>query len=466
MATRYRGRRGRTIHRPQVVTGGRRYADPVGIFGRQSARERLRRATRESLAIPSFSAPVDCTPWVTGGLWPAELSATTAETATLAEHLSADLQRIAWSANDELRSLRRAGLADPARHAAEAKVVSEARARAERRVESALRHMRNAAVETHSTNPRVNAAENRHRAGLDSTQVIPAVTAELPPADPPVAVADEQPDVTEAPEISEAAEIAEIAEIAEDAGDAGDAEAAADELIVAPPSEPVIEPVIEKLQVAAQPESDAERLQRLLAFVARQEPRLNWAVGDRADGATVLVTDLAHGWIPSAIALPDGVRLLEPERRSGKVTALLGETTNSVSYAPGYSLGRAGDVGATESSVRPRELPAVADLGWALGDATHWRDGLPRMVHTLARAAASGTGVAEAEIDVLRVHLDTARHRLIVQYPDVEPTLLLECLLLSATESLAIGDSASANYHFSWFQTLSASADGPFVPQL
>jgi Family of unknown function (DUF5631)/Family of unknown function (DUF5632) len=410
--------------------------------------------------MPSFSAPADCTPWVIGGLWPAELSATTAETATLAEHLSADLQRIAWSANDELRSLRRADLADPARHAAEANVVSEARARAERRVESALRHMRNAAMETHSTNPQVNAAENRHRAGLDSTQVIPAVAAELPPADPPVAVADEQPDVTEAPA---AAEISEISEAAEAAGDAEDA---GDELIVAPPSEPAIEPVIEKLQVAAQPESDAERLQRLLAFVARQEPRLNWAVGDRADGATLLVTDLAHGWIPSAIALPDGVRLLEPERRSGKVTALLGETTNSVSYAPGYSLGRAGDVGATESSVRPRELPAVADLGWALGDATHWRDGLPRMVHTLARAAASGTGVAEAEIDVLRVHLDTARHRLIVQYPDVEPTALLDCLLLSATESLATGDPVSANYHVAWFQKLSASTAGPFAPQI
>jgi hypothetical protein len=87
-------------------------------------------------------------------------------------------------------------------------------------------------------------------------------------------------------------------------------------------------------------------------------------------------------------------------------------------------------------------------------------------VHTVARAAASGTGVAEAEIDVLRVHLDTARHRLLVQYPDVEPRALLDCLLLSATESLATGDPVSANYHFAWFQKLGASTAGLFAPQI
>ena len=59
-----------------------------------TARQRLRRATRESLTIPAFSSPVDCTPWVTGGLWPAELSPATDETATLAKYLKDDLQRI------------------------------------------------------------------------------------------------------------------------------------------------------------------------------------------------------------------------------------------------------------------------------------------------------------------------------------------------------------------------------------
>ena len=89
----------------------------MAIFGRITARQRLRRATRESLAIPAFSSPIDCSPWVTGGLWPAELSTITPETATLAEYLKADLQRIANSANDELRIIKRAGMADLARQA-------------------------------------------------------------------------------------------------------------------------------------------------------------------------------------------------------------------------------------------------------------------------------------------------------------------------------------------------------------
>ena len=433
MAPRYAGRRGHTIHRPQGPTGSRRYAEPVGIFGRKSARQRLRRATRESLSIPTFTSAVDCTPWVIGGLWPAELSTTTAETATLAEHLKVDLQRIARTANDELRSLSRAGRSDPARQAAEANVVSEARARAERRVESTLRHLRNVQREVPPSYP---------RADLDKTQVIPAVAAQLRIVDPPPVTAADETGQTEVPAVAPP-------------------DAEVDEPVVAAP-----EPVIETLEVAPEPEPDAERLQRLLAFVARQEPRLNWAVGDREDGMTLLVTDLAHGWIPSGIALPDGVRLLEPEPRSGKVTALLGDSTHSASYAPGDSMGWLVDVIATESSVRPRELPAVADLGWVLGEATQWRDGLPRIVHTVARAAASGTGVAEAEIDVLRVHLDTARHRLLVQYPNVEPKALLDCLLLSATESLATRDPVSANYHFAWFQRLSSSTAGPLAPQM
>ena len=42
------------------------------------------------------------------------------------------------------------------------------------------------------------------------------------------------------------------------------------------------------------------------------------------------------------------------------------------------------------------------DLGWLLSEATHWRDGLPRMVNTLAKAGAGGTGVIDAEIDILQ----------------------------------------------------------------
>ncbi|MGH3968483.1 MAG: DUF5631 domain-containing protein, partial [Mycobacterium sp.] len=54
-------------------------------------------------------------------------------------------------------------------------------------------------------------------------------------------------------------------------------------------------------------------------------------------------------------------------------------------------------------------------------------------------------------------HLDTARYQILAQYPDVDVALLLNCLLLAATEGIASGDMVSANYHFAWFQTLSAA---------
>ncbi|SPM29771.1 hypothetical protein MTAB308_3263, partial [Mycobacterium terramassiliense] len=403
----------------------------VAIFGRITARQRLRRATRESLTIPAFSSPVDCTPWVTGGLWPAELSTTTAETATLAEYLRDDLQRITRSANDELRKIRLADMPEFVRRAEEARVVEDARARAVRRVDSAIRHV-------HAVKP----GPPFDGADLEATQIIPRVTDAAPAPDedvvgeldPPVlgdaAADEEEPDASEG------------------------RHRASDEASNAPRPEPT-----EEIPVPARAsESDDERLQRLLAFVVHQEPRLNWAIGDRPDGSTVLVTDFAHGWIPPGIALPEGVRLVEPERRTGKVSALIGETRRLRTYAPGDSLGWLDDFAETRASAQPRELPAVDDLGWELSQATHWRDGLPRMVHTLARAAAAGTGVAEEEIDLLRVHLDTARYQLLIQYPNIDPALFLNCLLLAATEGAVTGDLVSANYHLAWFHKLNEPA--------
>jgi hypothetical protein len=367
----------------------------VAIFGRRTARQRLRRAARESLTVPAFSSPIDCTPWVIGGLWPAELSTIDAVNATLAEYLKVDLDRIASSANDELKIIRRAGMADSARKAEEARVIDDARASALRRVESAVRHLRTAKAEIPVAYPRPDRANDFARRDLETTRVLPAVRTAT----------------------------AEVSEFPEPAGE---------------------------------PESDSERLQRLLTFVVRQEPGLTWAVGEREDGTTVVVTDLAHGWIPPGITLPEGVRLLEPERRTGKARALVGDAILAASYAPGDFLGRSTDVAATKSSVQPRQLPAVEDLGWVLGQATRWRDGLPRIVHTLARAATAGTGVIDEEVDLLRVHLDTARYRLLGQYPEVDPALLLNCLLLAATEGIVTGDLIAANYHLAWFQKLSA----------
>ena len=419
----------------------------MAIFGRRTARQRLRRAARESLTIPAFSSPVDCTPWVTGGLWPAELSTATDETATLAAYLKDDLQRITRSANDELRTLKRAGMADFAQQAEEARVVDEARARAVRRVESTMRQLHAVKAVEHE---RPQDVESLNGANLEKTEIIPVVTdVEAPEATE--GERDEAPVGGQpASEVTTEEEQVDPAEGRHRASDDDNADAAEAE----PPPEPAEVPVVPA--TASPRESDDERARRLLAFVVHQEPRLNWAIGDRPDGTTVLVTDLAHGWIPPGIAIPEGVRLLDPERRSGKVSALVGETRRTVTYTPGDSLGRLDDFAETKASAQPRELPAVDDLGWELSQVTHWRDGLPRMVHTLARAAGAGTGVVEEEIDLLRVHLDTARYQLLIQYPNVDPALFLNCLLLAATEGAVTGDSVAANYHLAWFQKLNA----------
>jgi hypothetical protein len=534
-------------------------------------------------------------------LWPAELSTVTAETAPLVKYLRADLQRIVNSANEELKTIRRSGLADPERQAEEARVIEGARAFAVRRVESSVRHLRkltpqlrpqyrpvNGAEETEKTRrfrvaPRVQTGANgstdssaqplpesperdrRDDAVVDqpdsraepvevAEQATPAAQPELaepelaepnrwePAAEPEPEVA--QPDkwepahafesdhteVLARPELAEPdrwepaaepepevaqpdrwepahafesdhTEVLARPELAEPdrwepaaesepeaaqpdrwepahAFESDDTEVLAEIATVLAEIAPLAEPPVQQppRQPSAvrhpeppaddaattrnpaplvEPEADRERLERLLKFVARQEPGLRWAIGNREDGTTLLVTDLAHGWIPPGITLPAEIRLLEPGQRSGNAAALLGRTTLSATYAPSDPLGWATDYDLTNTSSQPRDLPAVDDLGWLVGEATHWRDGLPRIVHTLAKAGAAGTGVVEAEIDLLRVYLDTTRYQLLAQYPDVDPGALLNCLLLAAAEGIATGNTVNANYHFAWFQMLS-----------
>jgi len=508
--------------------------------------------------IPAFRSPVDCTPWVTGGLWPAELSTVTAETAPLVKYLKADLQRIVNSANEELKNIRCAGLIDSTRQAEEARVINDARAFAVRRVESTVRHLHNMKSKLPTEHRPVNGAVDTEK--TTRFKLAPPRPEPTPPTDIPAPVAPEQdfqpvpsvesphsweqnfqpaPSVEQPkswepepledwePPFAEPAE-PETAEFETAAFEAAEPETFELEIAqpeIAEPEEsqpkhafesddtevleelasllqeitplaepPVIEPlavqpvIVEPLAVelpAVEPpnpapaagrtepgtdvteatrhlpvveptESERDRLERLLKFVARQEPGLRWAIGTREDGATLLVTDLAHGWIPPGITLPAEVRLLEPAWRTGTAAALLGQTTLTAKYAPGDPLGWATDYEVTDTSSQPRELPVVDDLGWLLGEATHWRDGLPRMVNTLAKAGAAGTGIVEAEIDILRVYLDTSRYQLLAQYPDIDAGLLLNCLLLAATEGIATKNQVSANYHFAWFQSLSA----------
>ena len=437
----------------------------------------------------------------------------TANTAPLVKYLKTDLQRIVNSANEELKGIRLAGLTDSARRAEEARVMNEARAFAVRRVESTVRHLRNMTTKSPPQYQPVNGADDGEKA--QRFKLSPPRPDVVEPVETPEAAEISEPPTASlpVPEFSLADELeswepatAAVAreavvaepESLEPAGfaapspfDSDDTEvleelsnllheispptAAAVEPpppVPEPPAPPVsmFEPVAAVPVVAERPIDDAtpsplpqppsepahERLERLLKFVARQEPGLRWAIGNRDDGTTLLVTDLAYGWIPPGITLPAEVHLLEPARRKGTATALLGKTTLSATYAPGDPLGWATDYDATDTSLQPRELPPVDDLGWVLSEATHWRDGLPRLVNTLAKAGAAGTGIVDAEIDILRVYLDTSRYQLLAQYPDVDAGLLLNCLLLAATEGIATKNQVSANYHFAWFHVLNA----------
>jgi hypothetical protein len=331
------------------------------------------------LSVPTFRMPDDCTPWVLGGVWPAELDHLTADTAPLAEYLRRDLQRIADSANHKLRVLNETVMPPHARAAEQNRVVDAARAFAVQRVASTLRQL---------------------------SQQTDADTQVLPQLDPPTL-------------------------------------AFAAPIMPAEPEEPPAETV-------------EQRLRRMVDSLARQEPGLRWAVGVRADGSTVVVTDLAQGWVPPGIVLPAGTVTPSPAQRAAGLRGLLADTETSARYNPGdpFERGRPAEPDHPPGAV---EAPAVESLGRQLCEATRSRDGLPRLTHTLAEAAVAGTGVAEAELDVLRVHLDTARYQLLARYPATDSALLLNCLLLAATTALAAGDHTVANYHFAWFHELTGN---------
>jgi hypothetical protein len=201
------------------------------------------------------------------------------------------------------------------------------------------------------------------------------------------------------------------------------------------------------------------RLQRIVAAVANQQPRLNWAVGDRADDTTVLVTDLASGWIPPGIEIPSAVTLLEPARRRGDIEVLLGEVRLAAATQAGHYRPESDTDEPVPTSRRPRQAPEVEDLGWELNQATLYRDGLTRLAHTLATAASRGTGVLESEAEELRNQLTELADRVLDSYPDhVDATDLGNWQLLAAIEALVNEDKTAANYHLAWFLTCHTAA--------
>src|SRR5271156_4313872 len=201
------------------------------------------------------------------------------------------------------------------------------------------------------------------------------------------------------------------------------------------------------------------RLQRIVAAVANQQPRLSWAVGDRADDTTALVTDLARGWIPPGIEIPAAVTLLEPARRRGDIEALLGEVKLAAATQAGHYRPESDTDEPVPTSPRPRHAPEVEDLNWQLNRATLYRDGLTRLAHTLATAASKNTGVLESEAEDLHNQLTAFADRVLDSYPDhVGAAELGNWQLLAAIEALVNGDKTAANYHLAWFLTCNTAA--------
>jgi len=115
----------------------------------------------------------------------------------------------------------------------------------------------------------------------------------------------------------------------------------------------------------------------------------------------VLVTDLASGWIPPGIDLPAGITLLPPERRRGGLEILLGDVDVAAGYTPIHHI---------PTRTSPSHIGAASarteidELGWELSRAVQWRDGLPRLALTLAKAASAGTGILDKEVELLHEH--------------------------------------------------------------
>ncbi|PRI13164.1 hypothetical protein B2J96_22100 [Mycobacterium shigaense] len=199
------------------------------------------------------------------------------------------------------------------------------------------------------------------------------------------------------------------------------------------------------------------RLQRLVSAVARQQPRLAWAAGDRPDNTTVLATDLASGWIPPGIEIPAAVTLLNPERRRGDLETLLGEVSVAAGYTPIHHIPEADDE-PIPTSKRPRHVPEIDELGWELSQATQWRDGLPRLAHTLAKATSGGTGVLDKEVELLHDHLAAVSSRVLGSYPDnVDAHDVGNWQLLAAIDALVAGDKSTATYHLAWFKACNST---------
>ena len=140
---------------------------------------------------------------------------------------------------------------------------------------------------------------------------------------------------------------------------------------------------------------------------------------------------------------------------------MLGNAALTAAYAPGQYIAAAEEADPVSMSIRARQTDEVEELGWELAQATKWRDGLPRLAHTLAKAASTRTGYLDSEVDLLREHLATVTRQVMTDYPDtVDTTKVGNWQLLATIDALIKDEKTSANYHLAWFQTLNLAVRG------
>ncbi|WP_172827750.1 DUF5631 domain-containing protein [Mycobacterium colombiense] len=210
--------------------------------------------------------------------------------------------------------------------------------------------------------------------------------------------------------------------------------------------------------------AEQQRLQRLVDAVARQEPRLSWAAGLRDDGiTTLLVTDLAGGWIPPHVRLPAHVTLLEPtaRRHDANVVDLLGAIMVAAAHHANTYVGEPGPDEPALSGDRPARsaAPEVDELGPTLVDAVRRRDGLPRIAQAVAAPAARKTGVLDSEIEMLNECTAEIEHAVLTAYPNHDAAAVGDWMLLAAIKALIDGHEYLANYHLAWFNVIGRQSD-------
>ncbi|WP_194285106.1 DUF5631 domain-containing protein, partial [Mycobacterium tuberculosis] len=200
--------------------------------------------------------------------------------------------------------------------------------------------------------------------------------------------------------------------------------------------------------------AEQQRLRRILDTVARQEPGLSWAAGLRDNGqTTLLVTDLASGWIPPHIRHLAHITLLEPapRRRHATVTDLLGTTTVAAAHHPhGYLSQPDPDTPALTGDRTARIAPTIDELGPTLVETVRRHDTLPRIAQAVVVAATRNYGVPDNETDLLH-HKTTEIHQAVLTtYPNHDIATVVDWMLLAAINALIAGDQSGANYHLAW----------------